>query len=285
MSIGNGNANAVFTKSGTLSDSLMPCLAINYSPKPRAGELPTEQTRTATVQIDANGGAGTSKLLLTVTLENFDEEGSAGTDDTYAISGAAANSDWAGSGSTFTAGALTMKYLVDLLNDIPGVLAYTQHCPHSLTVNTDYWEDLTETDINDQVGKFYSCLYRTIATNVIDTNKEVFFMRVGVPEMRDAGSVRLAKLDVLATGSAHGRIRLYRDDVRNFSDEYSATFATEQANKQMFIDTTFVTATQTAVVAHDQLTALTYQGPMILAVDGSDLTACVASMGMIQASI
>jgi len=285
MSIGNGNANAVFTKSGTLSNTLMPCLALNYSLKPVAGEVPTNWIQKATVAIDANGGAATSKLLVTVTLVRYDQTGAAGTDYTYAISGAAAKVAWDTTAPTYTASALTMKDVVDLLNEIPGLQAHVLHCPHSLTVNTDFWQDLATTDVPNQPAKFQNILYRTITTNVIDTDKEVFFMRVGVPEERDAGSMRLAKLDVLATGAAHGRIRLYRDDIRDFDDEYSATFATEQANKQMFIDTVFVTATQTAVVAHDQLTALTYQGPLLLAVDGSDLTACVASMGMIQASI
>jgi len=96
--------------------------------------------------------------------------------------------------------------------------------------------------------------------------------------------LKLIGVDVLATGSTP-RVRLYRDDIRNFDDEYSATFATEQAAKQMFVDKTVVTGTQTAVVDHDLLTALEYQGPLLLAIDQTDLTACVATLKVQQASI
>jgi len=280
MSIGNGNANAIFTKTATLSDSLMPCLAINYSIRPVAGEVATVRYSKATIEY-----TGSSKEML-ITRVAYDEEGSTGTDITYTITGAAAKSAWTGTATAQTAEALTMKDEIDLLNEIPGIQAYVMHCPHSLTVNTTFYEDVTSQDIYTQPAKYNEVLYRTIATNVINTNQEVMFLRVGNPEMRDAGSLKLIGLTVTATdGGMSPVVRLYRDDIRNYDDEYSATYATEIANKQLYIDTEVTTATLTQVVSNDLLTALTYQGPFLLQVSGSALTAATATLRFQQASI
>ena len=284
MSIGIGNANAIFTKSGTLSDSLMPCLAVNYSIKPVAGEVATVRYSKATLTVDANGGADDSYLSILVTLVAYDEDGDTGTNHTYTISGAAAKVAWSTTAPTYTAKAVHMKDVVDLLNEIPGIQAYVMNCPNSLSVADDDFIDVAVCDIPTQPAKYKETLYRDISDSLVDTNKLAFYLRLGNPEMRDAGSLKLIGLDVLATGSTP-RVRLYRDDIRNFDDEYSATFATEQAAKQMFVDKTVVTGTQTAVVDHDLLTALEYQGPLLLAIDQTDLTACVATLKVQQASI
>jgi hypothetical protein len=282
--IGNGNANAIFTKSGTLDDALMPCLAINYSIKPQAGEEATVRYSKATLTVDANGGADDNYLKILVTLVAYDETGSAGTNHTYTISGSAAKVAWSTVAPNYTAKAVHMKDVVDLLNEIPGIQAFVLNCPLSLQVSNDNFIDVTVCDIPQQPAKYLKTLYRDIDAHCIDTNKFAFFMRLGNPEERDAGSLKLIGLDVLATGTAP-RVRLYRDDIRNFDAEYSATFATEQANKQMYIDTTVVTGTQTAVVDHDLNTALVYQSPLLLAIDQTDLSACVATLKVQQASI
>lgn len=278
--IGAGNANAIFAQTATLSNTLQPCLAINYSIKPVAGELPTARYSKATF-----GYTGSTKVLV-VTRVCYTETGAAGTDITYTITGAASKSDWTGSASAQTAGALTMKDEIDLLNQIPGIQAYVLHCPHSLTVNTTFYENVTTADIPTQPAKYLETLFRTITTSVINTDQEVLFLRVGNPEIRDAGSLKLIGLDVKATDVGMSPVvRLYRDDIRNYDAEYSATYATEIANKQLYIDTVVVTATQTAVVAHDLLTALTYQGPLLLAISGSTLSAAIATIRFQQASI
>ena len=282
--IGNGNANAIFTKSGTLSDSLQPCLAVNYSIKPVAGEVATVRYSKATLTVDANGGADGNFLEILVTLVAYDEDGSTGTNHTYTISGSAAKVAWSTTAPTYTAKAVHMKDVVDLLNEIPGIQAYVMNCPNSLSVADDDFIDVAVCDIPTQPAKYKETLYRDISDSLVDTNKLAFYLRLGNPEMRDAGSLKLIGVDVLATGSTP-RVRLYRDDIRNFDDEYSATFATEQAAKQMFVDKTVVTGTQTAVVDHDLLTALEYQGPLLLAIDQTDLTACVATLKVQQASI
>jgi hypothetical protein len=282
--IGNGNANAVFTKTGSGSDTTMPLLAINYSLKPVAGEDPNYRRSYATLTVDANGGADDSFLKVLVTVYRFDETGTATTNYTYQISGSAAKVAWSTTAPTYTAKALTMKDVVDLLNEIDGVQAFVMHCPHSWSVATDDFIDLAATMIPTQPAKYLETLYRDYSNSEMDTDHEVFFMRVGVPEMRDAGSMKLIGLDVNATGTTPN-VRLFRDDVRDFSKEYNATFNTELLNKQMYVNTTVATGTQTAVVSKDLLDAVTIQGPVVLMIDQSDLTTCVASLRLIQASI
>jgi hypothetical protein len=279
--LGIGNANAIFTASGTLSDTTQPCLALNYSLKPQKEESPSLRKQKATVQ----AAVGTGTLVITITIPRYTETGAATTDMTYVITGAASKVAWATANDIdYTASALTMKDVVDLLNEIDGMQAYVLHCPHSLSVNNNDYIALSETDIPVQPAKYLSTLYRDVSEAIIDTDKKAFFLRLGNPEARDAGSLKLVGLDVLATGTTP-RVRLYRDDIRNFDAEYSATFATEQANKQMYVNTIVATDTQTEVVDHDLQTALTYQSPLLLVVDATDLSACTATIKVQQASI
>jgi hypothetical protein len=177
-----------------------------------------------------------------------------------------------------------MKDVVDLLNEIPGIYAYVLHCPHSWSVATDDFIDLSATHIPTQPGKVLETLYRDYSNSEMDTDHEVFFMRFGVPEIRDAGSMKLVGLDVNATGSTPN-VRLFRDDDRDWSTEYTSTFNTELLNKQMYVNTTVTTGTQTKVVDLNVETATTIQGPCILMIDQSDLTTCTATVKVVQASI
>lgn len=291
-SIGNGNASALFTFTGSGSDTTMPLLAINYSLKPSAkaidgsalAEDPNYHNHYATIAVDANGGADDSFLKILVTVYRFDNTGTATTNYTYQISGSAAKVAWSTTAPTYTAKALTMKDVVDLLNEIPGIYAYVLHCPHSWSVATDDFIDVSATAIPSQPGKFLNTLYRDYSDSEMDTDHEVFFMRFGVPEIRDAGSMKLVGLDVNATGS-DPNVRLFRDDVRDWSTEYNATFNTELLNKQMFVNTTVTSGTQTKVVDNTIENAPTIQGPCVLMIDQSDLTTCVATVKVAQASI
>ncbi len=284
MSIGNGNINAIFTKTMVLGDANMPCLALNYSLKGQANESPKVRKSKATMTIDADGASG-SKLELLVSIKRYDETGSALADETYTIAGAAAKVDWAGTAPDYTASALTLKDAIDLLNEIPGMQAFALHAPHSASLNSGFFIDLAETDIPIQPAKYLECLYRDVSDYVIDTDKNVAFMRVGLPEVRDAGSMRLVGLNAIVTGATGGKVRLYRDDIREFSNEYSATYATEQANKQMYVDETLTDTVLTEYVDKDILNAMTIQGPVILAISASDLTACTARLAVIQDNV
>jgi hypothetical protein len=279
--IGNGNANAVFTKQiVSLADTTMPLLALNWSGKGIAGEVPTLRTSKATVTVDANGGASTSKLKILITLVNYDEDGVAATNHTYTISGGATKAAWSGTSPTFVATAVTMKDVIDLLNLVPGLQAYLLHAPYYLSANTDDFIDVSVTDIPMQPGKFLETLYRDVDASLVDTNKLVSFLRIGLPELRDSGSMKLIRLTAAVTGATSGKIRLYRDAYKDYAKEYSATYATCMANKQMFVDKTLVNTTLTDYVDSDVLKAMTLQGPLILEINSTDLTVCVAEVAL-----
>lgn len=284
--IGNGNANAIFTKQiVSFADTTMPLLALNWSGKPIAGEVPTIRKSKATVTVDANGGAETLKLKVLITIVNYTETGEAATDLTYAISGATTRAEWSGTSPTFVASAVTMKDVIDLLNEVPGLQAYLLHAPYYLSANTDSFIDVLVTDIPMIPGKFLETLYRDVSASVVDTNKVVAFLRIGLPEARDSGSMRLIRLTAAVTGATSGKVRLYRDAYKDFAEEYSATYGTCMGNKTMIVDKTLVNTTLTDYVDKDILNALTVQGPLILEINSTDLSACTAEVALIADNI
>ena len=284
--IGNGKVDAIFTKQIiSLADTTMPLLALNWSGKPIAGEVPTIRKSKARVTVDANGGAGTSKLKVLITIVNYDETGVAATNLTYTISGAATRAEWSGTSPTFVAGAVTMKDVIDLLNLVPGLQAYLLHAPYYLSANTDDFIDVAVTDIPMQPGKFLETLYRDADASLVDTNKLVAFLRIGLPELRDSGSMRLIRLTATVTGATSGKVRLYRDAYANYAKEYSATYGTCMGNKQMFVDKTLVNTTLTDYIDSDILKAMTLQGPIILEINSTDLSACTAEVALVQDNI
>ena len=284
--IGNGKVDAIFTKQIiSLADTTMPLLALNWSGKPIAGEVPTIRKSKARVTVDANGGAGTSKLKVLITIVNYDETGVAATNLTYTISGAATRAEWSGTSPTFVAGAVTMKDVIDLLNLVPGLQAYLLHAPYYLSANTDDFIDVAVTDIPMQPGKFLETLYRDFSDSLVDTNKIVAFLRIGLPELRDSGSMRLIRLTAAVTGATSGKIRLYRDAYKDYAKEYSATYGTCMGNKQMFVDKTLVNTTLTDYIDSDILKAMTLQGPLILEINSTDLSVCTAEVALVQDNI
>ena len=284
--IGNGNANAIFTRAIKFGDALSPILALNYSLGQLDNESPKIRFGDATAIIDANGGADDSFALITITLERWDENGDALTDITYALSGVAAAGKvaWAGTDATgWTGKAATLKEAIDMLEEIPGLQAFALHAPHSMSLGSDDFIDLAETDIKTQPGEYTECLYRDIDQFKVDTDL-VVYMRFGLPELRDAGSMRLIGLNGTITGHTNGTVRIYQDDIRKYGKEYNATYATEIANKQLFLDETAVAA-ETNYVDKDITNAVTIQGPIILEVKSDDVTASTLVLRLIQANL
>ena len=290
MPIGNGNVNAIFTKSLTLSDTQMPCLALNYSLGQIAGESVNASFWKATCQITEPS----SKPVIIITRKSRTTAGvlTAGTftpvactDITYTITGAAAKSAWTGTATAQTANASTLKEAIDLLNEVPGIQAWAMHAPHGMSLNSDQFLVASEADIPTQPGLYHETLYRDVSEYVIDTDKKVAWMRVGIPELRDAGSMKLLQLNSIVTGATGGLVKIYRDDIRDYGTEYSATYATDRANKQTYLNKTLVNTVLTEYVGATIENAVTIRGPVIVEISASDLTACVATMAIMQASI
>jgi len=285
--IGNGNANAVFTKQVKFADTLAPVLALNFSLGQISGESATVRIGKATVAIDHSGGAGDSFVLHTITLNRYDENGDGLADVVYELSGVAAGGKvaWAGSdGAGWTAKSATLKEAIDLLEEIPGLQAWARHAPHSMDMGSDNFVDFATADIESQPGKYTECLYRDTSDFLINTDRRVAWMRVGLPEMRDADSIKLISLAGTITGATSGKVRLYRDDIRDYGKEYNATYATEALLKQLYVDKTGVATTQTEYVDGALDNAEIIQGPVVIEVSSTDLTATTLRMKLMQAT-
>lgn len=267
--IGNGNPNGVTTFTMQFADDEMPCLALNYSLGQIAGESATVRPSRATFAVDANGGADDTFILMTVTLKRYDNDGDALDDITYALSGVAAGGkvDWDGADATgWTAKASTLKEAIDLLNEIPGIQAYAMHAPHAMCLGCDDFIDVTTVDIPTQPGKYLETVYRDVSEyKSMGLSGRIAYMRVGLPELRDAGKMKLLKVRGTLTGitATTSTLRIYRDDIRDYSKEYDSTYADEMANKQMYLNAVAVAA-NTSYLDDTILDASTIQGPIIV---------------------
>ena len=285
--IGNGNANAVFVENVKFGDALAPTLALNYSMGQLDDELATVRMGHCELTIDANGGADDSFVLITLDIHRYDQNGDALADVQYNLSGVAAAGKvaWAGSDAAgWTAKAATLKEAIDLLNEVPGIQAWAMHAPHSMCMGNNNFIDSAVAAIESQPGRYTECLYRDIDAYLINTDRRVAWMRVGLPEMRDAGSMKLLSVAGTITGATSGVVRVYRDDIRDYGKEYNATYATEAALKQMFVDKTGVATTQTEYVDGAMDNAETIQGPVIVEVSATDITATTLKLKLMQAS-
>ena len=274
MIIGNGRLDAVEIKGPmTLADTTMPSLALQWVQQPVRGELQTVQRENATITIDADGSS--SKLKVTLTIERRDFVGDALADLTYVISGAAAKSAWTSTTASGTASAATLKDVIDLINELDGFKAWALHAPHSMSVNSDNFIDLAETGIQSGTGVEApsEVLYRD-ASDFVDGNSDyVAYLRIGLPEVRDADALKLLSIEGTSTGVTNGVLRLYQDDYSKYGET-----APVYVNKALV-------AAQTEYVGKDRIDASTIQGPVILEVRSDDLTAAEYRVGIMQASI
>jgi hypothetical protein len=277
--IGAGNTNAIFTKTITGSDSL-PCLALNYSLGQIANEDPDNSFYRATY---AQGGTTSPAILIT--LKSRDRDQTACTDITYTISAGAAKVDWAGTTPTYTATALTLKDAIDLLNEIPGIQAWAMHCPHYYDLNAGALIAETTKDIPTQPGNYLECLYRDFSEISENTDHMALYLRVGNPEMRDAGAFKLIGVDYTGTAATSGEILLFKDDIRDFGAEYSSTYATMMGKKQVYVQKVMVNSTWTAAIANTIENAPTVVGPLLAVLTSTDLTSGTVKLTLQQATI
>jgi hypothetical protein len=201
--------------------------------------VPTAQKAGATIAVNPTGGTG-SKLLITVVVKTADEDG-AETTSTTSINGAA-----------YT----TLKDVIDKLNTIEGITAYALHAPHSLTTDSNDFIALSTTDIRTD-GLPTECLYRDVSEAI--GGVKYAWMRIGNPEPRDSGRIRLLGINGTNTGVTTGTLKLFRDDYSQAAAEELLSYA--------------LVAAETAYVSDNIEQALVYRGPLLVQVASSDLTA------------
>lgn len=222
-------------------DAQQPCLAITYSLKPKAAEVrPTSQNVGATIAISATGGTG-SKLLITLVEHKVDQSGTATTDTTTSINGA-----------TYT----TLKAVIDYINTLGNFKAWALNCPLNKSTNSDDFIDLSATYIPCDTGKPLECLYR-------DADQDLYvYQRVGIPEARDEGWIRGLRLWGTVTGATAGTVKIYRDSILDY-----------KASPVALLQKTLTNTTLTEYLDLDKLKADDYQGPIIIEVYASNLSA------------
>jgi len=275
--LGNGRVDAIEVVGPmTLGDAVMPCLALQWVPKPVRGEKQTVQRHKATVTLEPTGASSKLKITLTVSRRNF--SGSDLADLTYVISAGAANdTGWDDTDYTAsrTATAEDLKGVIDLINKLPGFKAWALHAPHSMSINSDNFIALAATNIKSGTGPEgkSEILYRDVDQFVDDNSDYVAYMRIGLPEVRDANAFEIKKIIGKITGNTNAVLRLYRDEYQ----EYGET-------AEVYIEATPSTSLTDHVDAHENEMSL-YRGPCILEVRSDDLTAAEYRVHLKQASL
>jgi len=276
MKFGNGRLDATAVKGPfTLSDTTQPCLALQWAPNPVQGEKVNEHRHAATVAINPTGASG-SKVLVTLVVKRRDFFGADLADLTYAISGAAAKTAWTSTTASGTASAATLKDAIDLINELPGFKAWALHAPHNASLNNAFFIALTATNITTGVGPEgrTEILHRDVSDYVVDTNKEVLWARISLPEERDANAFELMRIQGKVTGATAGEVKLYRDNYAEYG-----------TSGEVYVLEALVNTNLTKYADYTKENAPVLRGPCILEVKASDLTVADFSVHLRQASI
>lgn len=226
----------------SIADTAMPSLAIAWSGGTQAAEAdsPESQTLGATVAIDANGSS--SKLLITLAVQKVTSAGVATTDSSTTIAGA-----------TYT----TLGAVIDAINDVAGFHAWALHAPHNMSTDSDNFIDLTETYLRAD-GVATECLYRDADQFLDGDANYANYLRVGWPDVRGTGNMRVLGLSGTSTGNTNGKVTLYRD-VKGGS----------LTKLQEWTQAT----TETEYIDHNIVEAITYEGPLLVGIASDNLTA------------
>ena len=240
-----------------LLDTELPLLAVKFDPGlSKDPELPNDYH---TIEIDNDGAAGALQIILkigeanaaktalnvaTVTVHGFSAAGTVPTDGTAANTNTVA----------------TLADLVVALNAIEGVEAFRQHGPDDYALNTNDFVDVAEVDLNNT---FQNNLADFLFKDVSEINTT--HIRVGVPEIRDSGRMRLFNISGTSTGVTNGLIRV-------FEDPEPQPFDGRTPARRQLLEFTLLAA-QTSYLADDYLNAATYRGPLLVEFVSDDLSA------------
>jgi len=251
---GNGRVDGVEVVGPLGLPATMPMLDLRWQPIPIPGEGVGERRVSATFQhVNA-----TKKTTVTISREDFD--GTALSDLTFVVTGAAAKSAWSGVlTSSATANASTLKEVMDLFNEIRGLNVEVLHAPYDLDINSaTALADVSEVDIPFGVGPESSLRTMYGVNSVTKTS----YMRVGLPEPWDAAAFRLVKAEGTCSGTVTtSKFGIYTD---NYAD-YGKT-------AEYYIKDEILTTARKVYQDYDQLTAPTVSGSLIVKVDGGSST-------------
>jgi len=150
----------------------------------------------------------------------------------------------------------------------PNITAWALHAPHFLSLAADTFQDLAATEVPNQ--RFHlEVLYRTVSSG------STGYMRVGIPEERDNGHLRATSLRGTCTGVTSGTVKVYRD-------AYSQNLASTDV--EPVLQKTLVAA-ETEYINKDKLDAFDYEGPVIVEIAASNLSAFDYILGFMQGDV
>ena len=231
--IGNGDLNAVFTKSlihAALTTNSEYCANISFSTAIPAGVEPDVSPHAATVAVTVTTG------VITLAVKNHSTS-AANADVSFTITPAAAKVDW----SDGAASAYTLKDVLDLINEddaggtsgalLSGFKAWINDAPYDLIMSTASSfaaETAKYIQVPGTTGTPTHFLTRDLDVFQVNTNHEVAYKRLGLTESRDRGLLKFLDIWGSITGSTADSIEIYRDDVMDFVEPVG-TYATDLA--------------------------------------------------------
>jgi len=202
---GNGNLGGVATVGPLGLPPTMPMLQLRWQPVPFPGEGVGER------RVGATFGHvnSTKKTTITISRENF--SGAALANLEFVVTGAAAKVPWDGAlSASADASASTIVELMDLLNEIVGLNVEVLNAPYSLDINSaTALADVAEVDIPYGVGP------ETVLKTMFGVNSvtKKSYMRVGLPEVFDAGHFTPVKVEGTCAGTVTtSKLSIYRDN-------------------------------------------------------------------------
>jgi len=228
----------------TMADDAMPLMAIKF----RMGESKDPETPNSwhSLTMDADG-SDSSQLLVTLKVGKANAAGDDlddATATTYKWSG-----DGAGADET---AAANLGALIAALSAIDGIEVYRLNAPADLSLATDDFIDLAETEIPTH---FINVLYQDVS------EIHAVSMRIGIPEVRDSGRMKLLGVAGTCTGNTNGTVKISRDPNDESADD-------EEELRQFTLQTA-----QTAYINDDMNDAAVYRGPILVEVASDDLSA------------
>ena len=228
----------------------------NYS----AAAVPTDQNDGMTIEVDANGGTS-SEVELVVTEVQLDETGSAGSNNTFTVNGAA-----------YT----TLGEFIQEANKSTGLTGNVElvatNAPHDFDTGTALWIDTTAGTEVPLDGRWTNIL--NINQGSAPNNTECF-LRIGYPEIQDTGRLGVLRISTRIAHGGAGTVKLYRD-------EFNA--AGTAPTLLLDLGATGATGVQTTHLDHNKLEASVFRGPLLLGIEGvTSMTACTADVSTICA--
>jgi hypothetical protein len=137
------------------------------------------------------------------------------------------------------------------------------HAPHSLSTNADTFVDAAEAAISEG-DKPSEVLLRSVATG----NKA--YLRIGEPEVRDTGRMRLVRVEGSVTTATGGAFKLWRDE--------------KGKTAEVILEAAVAAAGVNVPFAYDRENAPTYQGPLLVEVGATNSTGLDYRIHTMQAS-